>query len=158
MPFLEKGTVDMRLLTPDVCKDKITEIDINLLNSLGVKGLIIDLDNTSGGYDDTIPPMEVVEWAKTMTAAGVSIYLLSNNSSKDRVSVYAESMGINGNRLAMKPMTFGIRRALRIMGFKRSEVCLVGDQIFTDVLAGKFCRMRTILVTSVEKRKKQNRE
>ena len=45
-----------------------------------------------------------------------------------------------------KPLAFGVLRAVRAMGIPRSETLVVGDQIFTDVMAGNFAGIRTVLV------------
>jgi len=147
------GDKNVKAMCPDVCKDKVTEIDISLLNSLGIKGLLIDLDNTLGGYDDSLPPQEVIEWMNALTAAGISVCIMSNNSHKERVSAYAQALCIKWKNLALKPLPFKMGRARKEMGLKRKEVLVVGDQVLTDLLAGKLGRMKTLLVTSVAKRK-----
>ena len=47
---------------------------------------------------------------------------------------------------AMKPAPFAVRRALGLMGARAGEAVLIGDQVFTDVMAGNLAGVRTILV------------
>lgn len=143
----------MKALCPDVCKDSVTEIDKFLLDSFGVKGMLIDLDNTLGGYDDKLPSQSVSNWMKTLLNSGVSVCIISNNSHKERVAAYAEVLGVNWKNLSLKPLPFRIKKARKEMGLKRDEVIVVGDQVLTDILAAKLGRMKSILVTSVAKRK-----
>ena len=35
---------------------------------------------------------------------------------------------------------------MKTAGLERKDALVVGDQIFTDVLAGRFCRIKTLLV------------
>ncbi|MCI7692360.1 MAG: HAD hydrolase-like protein, partial [Oscillospiraceae bacterium] len=41
---------------------------------------------------------------------------------------------------------FGITRAMKAMNAKKSETLVVGDQIFTDIMAGNLKGVRTVLV------------
>ena len=143
----------MKLLTPDVRKDRVTDITAETLRTLGVKGVVVDLDNTLGGYDDPLPPADVIDWAKSIVAAGFPIYIVSNNSHKKRVSAYAEALGVPWKRWSVKPLTFKLRRAAKEMGLKRREVCNVGDKARNDVIGARLAGMKSILVTSVAKLK-----
>ena len=60
----------MKLFTPDVRLERVTQISAETLRAVGAKGVIVDLDNTLGGYDEPLPSQEVVEWAKGIVAAG----------------------------------------------------------------------------------------
>ena len=145
----------MKLFTPDVRKNRVTEIDAELLRGLGVKGVITDLDNTLGGYDDPLPSEDVIAWAASLKDAGFALYIVSNNSHKKRVSEYAEALGVPWKNLSAKPLTFKLRRAAREMGLKRREICSVGDKVRTDVIGGRLAGMKIILVTPVAKLKEQ---
>ena len=46
----------------------------------------------------------------------------------------------------MKPAPFAVRRALSLVGVEAREAVLIGDQVFTDVMAGNLAGVRTILV------------
>ena len=47
---------------------------------------------------------------------------------------------------AMKPSPIAVRHALGMVGVPREQAILVGDQLFTDVMAGNLAGVRTILV------------
>ena len=82
----------MKVFTPDVRKDRVTEITAETLRALGVKGVVVDLDNTLGGYEDPLPPEDVIAWAASVKDAGFGLCIVSNNSHKERVSAYGEAL------------------------------------------------------------------
>ena len=143
----------MKIFTPDVRRERVTDITAEDLRALGVKGVVVDLDNTLGGYDDPLPPSEVVAWAGSIVMAGFQLRIVSNNSHKKRVAAYSRALGVPGVRWALKPLTFKLRRAARAMRLKRREVCNVGDKSWNDVFGARLAGMKSILVTSVAKLK-----
>lgn len=46
----------------------------------------------------------------------------------------------------MKPSTRGLRKIKQNYNFKKNEMVMIGDQIVTDIIAGKRFRIKTILV------------
>ncbi len=148
----------MKLFTPDVRLERITQISAETLRAVGAKGVIVDLDNTLGGYDEPLPSQEVVEWAKGIVAAGFPLSIVSNNSHKKRVRAYGEALGVPCKRMSLKPLTFKLRRAAREMGLKRRDVCKVGDKVWNDVVGARLAGMKSILVTSVAKLKQREKE
>ena len=49
-------------------------------------------------------------------------------------------------QLKSQPLTFGISKAIKIMGVPKKQVAVVGDQIFTDVIAGNIKGAVSVLV------------
>ena len=58
----------------------------------------------------------------------------------------ASELGFDLVDKAIKPLPFAFRQALRLENAKASETCVIGDQLFTDILGGNMLGMRTILV------------
>ena len=50
----------------------------------------------------------------------------------------------------MKPLTKGFSEAIKKLEVKKSEVCAVGDQIFTDILGANLKGIRSIFVFPIE--------
>lgn len=69
-----------------------------------------------------------------------------SNNNKKRVEPLAEKLGLPFTANGAKPLTFGVNRAVKAMGAKKSETLVIGDQIFTDVMAGNLAGIRTVLV------------
>ncbi|MFQ9093480.1 MAG: YqeG family HAD IIIA-type phosphatase [Ruminococcus sp.] len=111
----------------------VCDITPHLLEKLGVRGLLLDIDNTLTTHDNPVPAPGVEAWVAGMQAAGISLCLVSNNH-PPRVAPFAERLGLDFVCEGKKPLTKGYREAVEKMGLSRKEVAAVGDQIFTDVL------------------------
>ena len=72
--------------------------------------------------------------------------MVSNNFHSREVEESARELGCEVVHHAMKPAPFAVRRALKLMGATADEAVLVGDQVFTDVMAGNLAGVRPILV------------
>ena len=130
---------------PDYYIRSVTDLSPEWLQSVHVKGLCIDVDCTLTDYVSNDIPAEVAAWLSQIRQSGINICLLSNGG-KRRISRLADRLGVPYVARAMKPLPFGCHRAVRKLGLPRSEVVLVGDQLFADVLAGRWAGLRTVLV------------
>jgi hypothetical protein len=82
---------------------------------------------------------------------GFQVYIVSNALPR-RVRYFSEKLEVPGIHSARKPRRRGFREALKAMGLKRSEVAVVGDQVFTDVWGGNRMGLFTILVIPLNKK------
>ena len=124
----------MGIFRPTALKNRVTEITPEFLKGLGVRALLLDVDNTLTGdgsqqLDDTVQA-----WLDTMRAAGISLTIVSNNTAK-RVRPFAGRVGLAFVPLACKPLPVGLFVARHRLGVPRSALAMVGDPIFTDRLA-----------------------
>ena len=136
------------LFKPTVWLKNVLKIDKRLLYKYRVRGLILDLDNTLSMHGSPATELGVAEWLSDMRKLGVKMMIVSNNTSA-RVAPLARELGIDFIAFGCKPLPFGIRKAVGILkksGVPRSQIALVGDQIFTDVMGGNACGIKTILV------------
>ncbi len=139
----EKG--ENMIFQPTLWIKSVLKIDRELLDKYDFKGLILDLDNTLSMHGNPAEEEGVTEWLDYMRELGVKMVVVSNNNSK-RVKPLAEKLGLPYIANGWKPLPFGIARARRYLGLPRRNIAVVGDQIFTDVLGGNGCKIRTILV------------
>ena len=139
----------MPLCRPTACKTNIFEIAPEFLRSLGVKALLLDVDNTIATYTSHEPVKGAVEWAKTLEQAGFDLVIVSNNVEK-RVSAFARRFGLPWISFAMKPFPFGYLKAKKKLGRRRRECAIIGDQIFTDVIGANLCGMKSVLLSPIE--------
>ena len=135
----------MSLLRPRLVLDHVTDITTDLLSVHGLRGLLLDLDNTLIAYGSYEDAQEITGWAANLQLSGIKLYLLSN-ATRERVRFWTERLGFAGKGLSVKPMPRGFRKAARGMGLTPAEVAMVGDQLFTDVLGGNLSGMFTIMV------------
>ena len=137
----------MKILYPDLLYDKIEDIDLDALRQKGIKGFILDIDNTL-----VVPHTPADERAKAfvnkLVSAGFKACIVSNNIPA-RAKSFADGVGLDwvcdGNKPSAKPF----RLAVEKLQLKNEEIAVVGDQIFTDVWGGNRQKMITILVTPI---------
>ena len=134
---------------PDLKINKIYEIDKELLKKLEVKALILDIDNTLTTHGNPVPADGIVNWVAQMKADKVPMVIVSNNS-HNRVRPFAGKLGIPFIANGKKPLKGGLRRAVKQFNLQPQQICVVGDQLFTDILGGNRLGMKTILVTPFE--------
>lgn len=135
----------MSLLRPDDVIGHVHDITPEFLAGRGLRGLLLDLDNTLIPYGSYEERADVMRWAADLRRAGLRLYLLSN-ARGHRARFWVDKLGFEGVGMAGKPNPRAFRRALGVLGLPPHQVGMVGDQVFTDVLGGNLAGMRTILV------------
>ena len=71
---------------------------------------------------------------------------VASNNFTSSIQPFALTLDLNYVAMSLKPLPFGLRRALKILNIDRNKVAVVGDQIFTDIFGGKLNGFKTILV------------
>ncbi len=138
----------MSLLYPDLYLPHVTAITTRHLHRLGVRALILDVDNTLATHGNPQPGEGVLDWLRGMSAAGVPMMLLSNNYPR-RVKPFAGALGLPFTAIAAKPLPIGFWRAQAKLDVPKHEIAVVGDQLFTDVLGGRLYGAATILIQPI---------
>lgn len=133
------------MLTPDVVIDSVRDATPEFLGRLGVRGVLIDLDDTLIASGGTTLAGDTREWLADLRSAGYPVVLLSNGE-RARVERFCSDTGIEGLHLAGKPFWWAFRRGLKLLGTPARESAMVGDQVFTDVLGANLAGMTSILV------------
>jgi uncharacterized protein len=137
------------MLGPDRFAPRLCDVPLEELEAAGIRGLIVDLDNTLLGFRETELGHEHLAWVSRAHDRGFRVAMLSNNFS-ERVSEVATQLNVRCFPNALKPLPFGFLRAKRCLQLRRREIAVVGDQLFTDVLGGKLCGFYTILTEPIE--------
>ncbi|RJF73367.1 MULTISPECIES: YqeG family HAD IIIA-type phosphatase [Deinococcus] len=135
----------MNLLRPADLIDHVQQITPEFLAARGLRGLLLDLDNTLIPYRSYQENTEVVRWAHDLQDAGIRLYLLSNATGK-RADFWLSRLAFAGVGMAGKPHPRAFQRGARELGLPPEQVGMVGDQVFTDVLGGNLAGLHTILV------------
>lgn len=135
-----------KLLQPNVVLgDSVLAITPELIERYGLRGLVLDVDETLVPISETDTTEEVQRWLQQMRSQ-VSLWLVSNNLSVSRIRRIAETLDVPYVTGAGKPSRRKLRRAAQDMNLPVHQVAMVGDRLFTDVLAGNRLGMFTILV------------
>ncbi len=140
------------LFTPTYFTEKVTDINVLLLNKIKVKGIILDIDDTLVPHRHPVPEKEILKWINELKENEIKIILVSNNF-KNRVSAFAKKINVPYVCMGLKPLTWGIKKAIKILSLPKENVLIIGDQIFTDILGSNFIKVRSVLIDPVSSSK-----
>ncbi len=122
----------------------VYDIEIDFYKKMGVKYLLLDLDNTLDSYQTYHPSDFALELIQNLKDNGITPFIVSNNKGK-RVHTYAGDVNVECIFSAGKPFPRKIKKFLKSKGIKNEEVMMVGDQMLTDVACGNGAKIRVIL-------------
>lgn len=119
------------------------------LLSKGIRGIILDVDNTLEPYENPLPTERVVKWLESLAKSGIKAAIVSNNDA-ERIDLFNRDIGLPAYSKAGKPFRKYLLRAMSDMGTGRDDTILMGDQIFTDVWAAHNAGIPAILVPPIK--------
>lgn len=134
---------------PDYCFDTFDLASAEFLASIGVKGIVLDVDNTLEPYENPKPTQKVLDWFDSLREVGIKAAIVSNNNGQ-RISLFNSELRLPAYSKAGKPGKKNVLRAIADMGIQPDEAILMGDQVFTDVWAAHNAGIRAILVPPIK--------
>lgn len=137
--------MNLQPLHPDDLLPHVTDITPEFLAARGLRGLLLDLDNTLVPYKSYEDVPDIEAWIRSTAGASIRLGLLSNAAAR-RGAIWRERLSLEGGGMAGKPNPAAFRRAVRGLGLMPYQVGMVGDQVFTDVLGANLAGLHTILV------------
>ena len=136
------------MLEPDFYFESVFKISYEKLWENNIRGLIFDIDNTLTAYDEKQPSPETVKLLGKLCDMGFRLCLLTNNTNR-RLESFNENLKLAGFANALKPFSYGVKKALKKMEVTSSQAAIIGDQLLTDVWAGKRSGVMTVLVRPI---------
>ena len=133
-------------LVPSHAFREYTDISPGFLKELGVRFLMLDLDNTIARYSEHLPTEAVLQWVGEMSDNNIELFFISNSKRKTRVDVFARVFGIGFMKDAHKPSPECLLRAMEQRNLDACESAFLGDQIFSDTLAANRAGVISIVV------------
>lgn len=127
----------------------VTAIDPQVLWTQGIRGLVLDVDRTLAPGRELILPQTVRAWVAQVRSQ-FKVHLLSNNLSRRRIVWVAKELDLPYCLGARKPSRGSLRRVLKAINLPPAQVAMVGDRLFTDVLAGNRMGMMSLLVQPID--------
>ena len=141
----------MRLFLPTISVENVTNVSIELLKSLDVKAIFLDVDNTIAKQDSMELICGAEIWMNKVLKNNIEIVIVSNNFKK-RVKPFSDELGVPFVSFAQKPLPYSFLRAkgkLKNKNINKSECIVIGDQIFTDILGANLNGIRSILTQPI---------
>jgi len=133
---------------PDKIVPRLEHIDQQALLDMGIRGLLIDVDNTLVNWRGHRLPKQRLAWLKT-AKDNFAICLLSNSITARRLQHLGKVLAlpyVGRWGWGRKPFGGGYREALQQTGVAPNETAMIGDQLLTDIFGGNRLGMHTIMV------------
>lgn len=138
----------MSLLMPTYFTKHVSDINPEILRKLNIKGIILDIDDTLAPHKCSTPDEKALKWVKSLKENNINLILVSNNF-KNRVSKFAKKLDLPYICMGLKPLSYGVKKAVKSLNLPQKEIILVGDQIFTDIIGANFLKLKSILVDPI---------
>ena len=146
------GYGPMRLFTPCLRIPTVYDLPLDWLRERRILAVITDLDNTLVPWRDYRVASDLAEWFETLHSQGFRTVILTNARPSPTVRKLAQELRTELLLGARKPIGVFFRRALERVSASPSQACVVGDQVFTDVLGGNLAGCYTVLVDRIGER------
>lgn len=117
---------------PLMYKKNILDINYETLKKMGIKALFFDFDNTLIKNNSSDIDYETKERLNKLNK-DFKVYVVSNSINFKRLNKILSPLNIDFVIVSLKPFAFGFNKALKRCKCKRNEVCVIGDQIYTDI-------------------------
>ena len=120
------------------------------LQKKGIHCLLLDVDGTLVNRNSSKIPRAVKNWINE-SKKHFSLYLISNNPSKKRIAKLAEELNLRYKYNASKPRKKVTINAIKEVNYEVKNIAIIGDRIFTDIVVGNRCNIKTILVKRLKR-------
>ena len=134
--------------SPDYRFDTFDLATAEFLMQLGIKGVILDIDNTLEPYEHPEPGEHVIAWIESLKKLGIKTAIVSNNN-RERVEHFNKNLKMPIYFKAGKPFKKKILLAMNDIGSDKSNTIFMGDQVFTDVWGAHNAGIKAILVPPI---------
>ena len=140
------------MMMPDYMFQTYAEITPAFLQSLGVRGVLSDVDNTLAPYEQAQPDEALCQWIQALKDAGIQIAFISNNNS-ERLDLFNAPLGVPAYPKSGKPFKRALLQAMADLGTDTTNTVMLGDQLLTDAWAGHAAGIPAIIVPPIRDKK-----
>ena len=134
---------------PDFHFKSTDDLTAEFFKENNLRYAILDIDNTLVSYKTRRADGKAKAFLSMLSDNGIKYAFLSNNH-RDRVELFAADFDAEYVCDAKKPFTAGVKRAMEKIGANKAETVMIGDQVFTDIYAGKRAGIKTVMVDPIE--------
>lgn len=125
--------------------ENIYSISPEFLLDNNINCVLTDLDNTLVPWNSKAGSDELRNWLANIKKYGIKVIVVSNNSHR-RIQEAVKDYELPFVPRAMKPLSIGIRHAIKAFHLNKKNTVMIGDQLMTDVVSANNCGVRSILV------------
>ncbi|MEY4759653.1 MAG: superfamily [Cyanobacteriota bacterium] len=139
-----------QLLRPNWLRDcTLAELPLQELLDQPIRALVLDVDRTLLPRRQAALPDSALRWLER-AQQHMPIHLFSNNPSRQRIGAVAAQLNLPYTISAGKPRRSALRKVLADLKLPHGQVALIGDRLFTDVIAGNRLGLFTVLVKPID--------
>lgn len=142
-----QGSKKSHMFLPDFIAKSVTDIDFDLLTTLGVKSCFIDLDGTVVSRGEFEVRADIVAVLKK---ADQSMFIATNRPKSRDLKTLQHDLKATGvihpHGLWGKPFKRYYRTGLKEHGFDKHEVVMIGDRYLQDIYGANRAGMYTLLI------------
>lgn len=136
------------ILKPDFKAKTAFEVNYDELKNMGVKALIFDLDSTVMKSKAGVFSKEALDLFSRLQSDFLLV-IASNNKNTEYIKKVQEQVDFTVIGYANKPSPKIMLESLKSNAIEPKNAAIIGDRPLTDILAGKFAGMKTVLVDSI---------
>lgn len=140
------GAAKARGLRPDYCFTRAEHISLDWLRERGIRGVLLDIDNTITMWERHKVPDGELAWLHSLRDGGLGLRFLSNGLPHKLAAVVTQTGVDHVLGRPMKPLAHAFRRGLAEMQLEPHEALMIGDSVFTDIVGANRVGLWTCLV------------
>lgn len=138
----------MKIHIPTYHAKSVYDIPLSFYKKLGIKTLLCDLDNTLDSYKAAVPTERAILLKEELLKNNIEIIIVSNNR-KERVSTYADALGVRYVNSIGKPFARGVNKAVERMRLSKESTLMIGDQTVTDIVSANRAHIKCVLTDKI---------
>lgn len=135
---------------PDMYQKSIYHINYEKLKEDGIKCLLFDLDNTCVPFKDKEPNRKLINLFDELKDMDFKVIIFSN-ATKKRLAPFKNGLNVDCSASSKKPNSRKLLKVIKMFNYDLSDVAIIGDQLYTDILGGNRVGIKTILVNPMSK-------
>ena len=130
--------------------DSVSDLNLSFLKDEKIKIILFDADSTLIEAKSENISGDTLDKINEISENGIKTVIASNGKTK-RIKKVFKGHNILAYGMSFKPLPFKLRKLTG--AYKKNEVLLVGDQLFTDILCANLLGIRSIMVNPYGKDK-----
>ena len=120
----------------DMYQKDLFSINYKKLKEMGIKVLVFDLDNTIIEKKKNVVDDKVKELFKRLKK-DFKVIIISNTWNRKKIEYVSKKLDIEYIMNARKPFKYGYNKAKGLSNTSVRNICMIGDQLLTDILGAK---------------------